>query len=109
MILKLTDKELEVKFTFNSFKYMEEFDISKLDGIEHKPFKVIAVTKELLVGGLNYSPAKVFNEVDADAILEEVIENGSVGELLELLLDELQESNFFKSLQKTSTPKRKKK
>lgn len=109
MILKLTDSELELKFTFNSFKYMEEFDISKLDGIENRPFKIIGVTRELLIGGLNHSPAKLFNEVDADVILEEVIENGSVGELLELLLDELQESNFFKSLQKTSTPKRKKK
>lgn len=99
MILNIKNKEVEVKFTFNSFKYMQDFDITELQNIEQKPFKMIGVTESLLLGALNNNPKVKFSLIEIDTFIEEYIVENSLSELLEELMKKLQESNFFKSLQ----------
>ena len=98
--IKVKNKEVELKFTFNSFKYMENFDIKAVEEIESKPFKIIPMLEVLLLGACNNSPKVKVSIVDVQDFLEEFMEEGSVTELMEELMNKLQESNFFKSLQK---------
>lgn len=100
MIITIKGKECELGFTFNSFKYMQEFDIKALDEIESKPFKVVPMLEMLLIGGVNHNPKVKFNMTDVELFLEDFMLEGSLPELLELLMGLLQESNFFKALQK---------
>lgn len=93
------ESQLDLKFTFNSFRYMEELDLMELQTLEQTPFKILGVTETLLRGALNHNPNKKFNNNEVVEILEEVMEEGELMELLELLLEELQESSFFKNLQ----------
>ena len=101
-MMKITFKGLvrPLSFTFNSFKYMEEFDISILNEVETKPFKIVQVLTQLLYGALNSNPKEYVSEDDVTEFLEEYIETGVVTDLLEELVNLLQESSFFKSLQK---------
>lgn len=99
----------EPKFTFNSFKYMEEFDIDALQTLDKTPFKIIPVVEMLLLGALNSNPRTRVSLVEVDEFLDEFISgDGSLSELTEELINLLQESNFFKSLQKMPTKKAKK-
>ena len=41
MTIKIADVDYEVKFTFNSFKLIEDFDLSELNTLETKPFKIL--------------------------------------------------------------------
>ena len=107
MNIKIKNKEYELKFTFNSFKYMEDFDLLALEDIESKPFKLIPVLETLLHGALNHNPKKVISVEFVDEFLDEFMEDGSVTELLNELMELLQESRFFKSLQKTTLPETK--
>lgn len=94
------EKEYELKYTYNSFRYMEEFDIEDLNIVESKPFKIIPIVMTLLTGALNYNPNKPVKLALVNEILEDVIENGNIQELFTDLIDCLQDSNFFKNLQK---------
>ena len=100
MVIKLKDKEVELKFTFNSFKYMRDFDMSKMNDVESRPFEIIPVIEALLLGAMNNSPKLKFSAVEVDEFLEEFLEEGSVVDLLNELMELLQESSFFKSLQR---------
>jgi hypothetical protein len=100
MTVKIKNKEYELKFTFNSFKYMEDFDITALQEIESKPFKIIPIISTLLYGAVNHNPKVRVRLEDVEIFLEDFIVDGDVGELLEELMTLLQDSNFFKSLQK---------
>lgn len=100
MEIKFKGKDVELKFTFNSFKYMEEFDVTELENVESKPFKLIPIIEMLLMGALNNNPKVKVNYVDVQNFLEEYVEENSIADLLEQLMELLQESNFFKSLQK---------
>ena len=100
MIIKIKDKDVELKYTFNSFKYMEELDMSELSEIQNKPFKIISIVGILLLGAVNNSRRNKFTVIDVEEFLEEYINENSVADLLEELMKQLQESDFFKSLQK---------
>lgn len=101
MFVKIKDVDYEVKYTFNSFKFMKDFDISELGELEHKPFAVIDVVGKLLYGALNHDKRNVYLPATADDLLEAYSEEGnSIPELLELLMAELEESDFFKNLRK---------
>lgn len=108
MELKIRGQEVEVKFTFNSFKYMEDFDLSVMEEIETKPFKLIPVVETLLVGALNNNPKVKYTPAIISEFLEEYVVENSIGDLLEELMVLLQESNFFKSLQKNQPAEAKK-
>jgi len=41
MNIKVDGKEIELEYSFNSFKYMEDFNVLELQEIESKPFKVL--------------------------------------------------------------------
>lgn len=100
MIFKIKGEELKIKYTFNSFKFMREFDIRMVDEVQFKPFLVIPVIEQLLLGGLNYSPTKTFSIVDIDEAVEAFADYGDIKQLMEDLIAELKDSPFFKSLQR---------
>lgn len=101
MNVTIGNKEYELKYTFNSFRYMEEFDVGELQMIETKPFKIIPILRILLHGAVNHNPKQKVSIDNVDAFLEEYSETGDIGDLLEELINLLEESNFFKSLQGT--------
>lgn len=97
------------QFTFNSFKYMENFNLADLKTIEDTPFKVVPFLENLLMGALNSNPRTRVALADVDDYLDNLIESGgSLSDLMDELLNLLEESNFFKSLQKKPTAKAKK-
>lgn len=107
MNVEFKGKELELKYTFNSFRYMEDFDLSELEELETKPFKMIKVSQSLLSGALNYDPKRFYDDNKVLEILENEVENGDIMQLLENLVELLQNSSFFKNLQQEK-PKKKK-
>lgn len=103
MIVKIKNINHELKFTFNSFKYMKDFNVKDLTTLESQPFKIISVTEELLIGALNNNPKVRVYEEDIEEYLEQTLEDGTLMELLETLIQLLEESSFFKALQKKET------
>lgn len=106
MILNFKGKEKEVSFTFNSCKYMADFDMSEINDIETKPFKIISVVEKLLLGVLNCDRKEKVSYSAVSDFLESYMEDGDVVELLTELLEELGNSSFFKSLQKAEKSKK---
>lgn len=102
MVVVIKNKEVDLKFTFNSFKYMEDFDLSAIETIEAKPFKIIPLLETLLLGAVNCDPKQKFTVIDVQNFIEIFVEEGSITDLLEELMTLLQDSRFFKSLQKTT-------
>lgn len=108
MNININGKEQELKFTFNSFKYMTDFNLKDIELMESKPFMVVPMAELLLLGALNHNP-KVFIPMSmVDEFLEEYISENSINDLLAELMGLLQDSSFFKSLQKTNAPVKKK-
>ena len=95
-------KEYDLKYTFNSFKYMQDLDVSVFEEIEKKPFLIAPVVETLLFGAVNHNAKQKVKQDDLIDFLDEFIsdENNSLVELLESLMELLQKSGFFKSLQK---------
>lgn len=102
MEITINDKSYKLEFTFNSFKYMKDFDIGEMQNLESQPFKIIDFCEQLLYGAINNDPKIYVSMEEIDSYLEEYINDGSLGELIEQLMDLLQESNFFKALQKNT-------
>lgn len=96
----LNEKEFELKYTFNSFMYMEDLDLSELNDIANKPFKILSILKQLVSGGLNFDKKKTYSDEDVDTFLVELVKEADLGKVLEDLLGELEESDFFKNLRK---------
>ena len=100
MILKIADRDYDFKFTFNSFKYIEDFDVGVLNTIDQKPFKLIGITEQLFYGALNHNRKGLFSPLTSGELMEAYLAEGnSILELFELLMVELEESDFFKTLQ----------
>lgn len=100
MNITINGKEKELVFTFNSFKYMQDLDLSVLQEAESKPFKIVPFLETLLLGALNSNPKDKYTIDNVSMYLEDYIVEGDVTVLLEDLMKELEESNFFKSLQR---------
>lgn len=109
MEIKHNEEILKLEYSFNSFKFMEELNMEDLSELDIKPFKMIGIAEILLTGALNHNPKVIYNEVMINDILVNITNEGKLVELLEHLIDKLQESSFFKSLQKTEVKKSKKK
>jgi hypothetical protein len=105
-MINIKGKELEIKFTYNSMRYMQDFDVTSFGEIESKPFKAIGLLKELMFAGMNHNPKVVVGEIEIDGYIESSIEEGKFQELMEEVINKLNESDFFQSLQKTK-PKKK--
>jgi len=99
--IKLGRREVELKFTYNSMLYLENFNFGDIDKIdEGYVFKMFSMTRELLFGAVNNNPRKKFTLDDVDKYLSKFEEDdGDIKELFELLFDKLESSNFFKKLQ----------
>ena len=102
MKIVFNNENVELKYTFNSFKYMEELDISDMQLLEKKPFKMLPLASMLLLGALNNDPLVVYVEVDVEAYLETQLKKGDIIDIFEKLVKLLEESDFFKSLQAKS-------
>lgn len=101
MFIKIGETDYEAKFTFNSFKHLKDFDISELNELESKPFAIIDVTERLFYGALNHDKSKHYLPATVETMLEDyATQGGSIAELFELLMVELEESDFFKNLRK---------
>lgn len=100
MKLEHKGKEYELKYTYNSFRYMQDLDLGELETIESKPFRIIGFTEELLFGAINSTPNKKVSIVEVSNIVEAKMEEGKLMELMERLIKLLEESSFFKNLQK---------
>lgn len=110
MNIKINEQELELQYTFNSFKYMEDFNLNDLAEAEEKPFKLAKVVEILLLGALNYNPKVVYTRETVAEILNDYVVENSLTDLLEQLMKLMEDSSFFKSLQKNqSAPKKSKK
>lgn len=103
MNITIAGKERELKYTFNSFKYMKNFDVTDLDKVESKPFIMAEMLEILLMGAVNSNPRDVVSWVQVQDYLEEFIADGDMAEMFQSLVGMLQESNFFKSLRKSQT------
>lgn len=101
MTIEIKGITYEPKFTFNSFKYMEDFNVNDLETLDATPFKIIPFVEILLMGAVNSNPKNKVSLSDVDTFIDEYIENdGSLTDLIEQLMGLLEESSFFKSLQK---------
>lgn len=100
MIINHNDKEYELKFTYNSFKYMRDLDLGELEEIESKPFMLIGFTEQLLLGAMNNHPKVKVSLAQVSKIVEAKLEEGTIMKLMEDLIKLLEESSFFKNLQK---------
>lgn len=103
MNITINKVKYELKYTFNSFKYMEDFDLQDISELERKPFKMIKVTEDLLTGAIYNNPDVVIEDSDISNYLEEKLNEGTLFKLLEDLMELLEESSFFKSLQVKNT------
>lgn len=99
MIINVNEKDYELAFTFNSTKYLSDFDFSVMDELQQKPFKIIGLCEQLLFATLNHNPKKVVSLDVVNQHLEEVTINGELIELFENLTKLMTDSDFFKSLQ----------
>lgn len=109
MVIKIQGKDKELKYSFNSFRHMKDFNLRDLEDVENQPFKILDVATVLLRGALNHSPKEFVGEEVIVEFIEEYIEENSIAELIEELMSMLQDSNFFKSLQKMEKSKKVKK
>ncbi len=98
--INIKGKDIDLKYSFNSFKYMQDFDAGDFDELEMKPFKIVPLVVMMLMGALNHSPKNKIKEDDVHEFMEEFIVDGDLSQLMEDLMELLQESNFFKSLRK---------
>ncbi len=107
--IKSATKEYDATFTFNSFRYMQDFDVSVFDDIDQKPFKIIGVLDQLLSGALNYNKSIKVSHQEVEECIEYIFENGDAVDTITELMTELEGCNFFsKALQQKKTPREKK-
>lgn len=103
MKITVGKKNYELKFTFNSFKYMDDFNLAEVDEIQSKPFKMIKVLNQLMFGAMNHDRKVFYTAEQCEEVVEKYAEEGSLIELFEKLSGSLTESGFFKNLQQTQT------
>lgn len=98
--ITILGQSILLKYTFNSFMYMEDLDLSEIEHLEQKPFKIIPLLETLLVGAINNDKKNYFSKEAVTEWLSEYMETDSISKLLENLMGLLTTSSFFVSLQK---------
>lgn len=101
MNITIGKKKYTLAYTFNSFKYMEDFDLSKLQEMQSKPFMSLNVLSDLFYGALNYDRKNFVSRDETDELLEKYLEQEDADfvKLIEDLINMLTETAFFKNLQ----------
>lgn len=103
MVFTIKGKEVELAFTFRSFKFIKDFKMSEIAQLQDCPFMLIDVTETLLFGAVNNSRKAQFSRGDVAEALEEFANENSLPKLFEDLMGLLEESDFFKQLQAVET------
>lgn len=91
------------KYSYNSFQYMDEIDFSILEGknLLKKPLKIATMLQYLVMGAVNYHPKIKVSEEEVIEYLDNFLSNGGdMNDLLTFLVEMLNETSFFKALQK---------
>ena len=109
MDINIKGKDRVLKYTFNSFRYMEDLDMEELSTLDKTPFKIGRITETLFRGALNNDPRDIVSNNDILNALDELSEEGRLIELFEHLSELLENSAFFQSLQENPEKKPKKK
>ena len=97
--IKVGTATMNVEFSFNSFRYMQDFDMGKFAEMGDKPFMIIGIIEDLLRGALNHDRKVIVTDDELMDITEEIVTSGGTTDVLETLMSALEESDFFKSLQ----------
>ncbi len=102
--IKVSNKEYILKYTFNSFRYMEDICIS--DDLDNYPFRAFSIVEGMMLGALNWTPNKLFTKEDAQNIITEYLDQNediTIQDLMMMLQEEIHSSNFFKSTPTTQS------
>jgi len=101
MNITIGKKKYTLAFTFNSFRYMEDFDLNKINDVQSKPFMIVSILSDLFYGAINYDRKSFHDREEADELLETYLSQEGVSpvDLVESLINMLTESSFFKNLQ----------
>lgn len=102
MVITIKSKEVELKYSFHSLKYMKDFSLKELEDIEDKPMLLASSLETLLMGAVNHRRTEQFTLANVQDFLEQYVdeEENDMVELLQNLIKLLEESGFFKSLRK---------
>lgn len=98
-VIEYNDKEYPLEFTYTSIKHIVDFDINEITDLEHTPFKIIPLTEELLYGAINNNPKKLHKRTLVERIVEDITSKGELFNTFTMLVELLEESDFFKNLQ----------
>ena len=101
MKIKIGEVDVELRYTFNSFKYMKELDISDMNNLDKKPFKIFNVLSELFYGAVNHNPNVSVSREESDTLLQDYLSSDdcNIGEFSNKMVEMLLENDFFKQLQ----------
>lgn len=99
MSINIQGKDIELKYTYNSFRYMEDLDLDEMATLESTPFKLIGVLETLLLGAVNHNPKVVVTPNQVAEYMNDNYEDIDIMELMNNLMEKLEESSFFQNLQ----------
>lgn len=100
MVFKVNDQEYLLKYSFNSMRYLEDFDVKNFDKLESKPFLVASIVLDMLYAALNNNPKIFYSKDTVSELLDSyILEKNSIMDLMNDLSTILEESDFFKGLQ----------
>lgn len=95
--VKIDGVDYLLKFTFNSAKLLENFELS--DDMTKYPFKVFTVLSDLFFASMNWANDVKYTREETDSKLEIYLsEDGEPVKLLEDLMELMNKSAFFKKL-----------
>lgn len=103
MEIKIGEVTHELKYNFNSFKYMEDLNFAEMQSLDVSPLKIIKILTILLQGAINFDrkATVVYTRGKVEDMIETYAEeNGNIIELFDMLTTNLMDTSFFKSLQK---------
>lgn len=103
MEIKIKGKKYMLAFTFNSFRYMADFDIGSFSEVESKPFLMVSILSDLFFGAMNNKRDTYFDHDTCDELLETYLDDNDIGELTQGLMKLLENSSFFKAHQQDVT------
>lgn len=102
LLRNINGKELLLKYTYNSFRHMDEFSLVDVKNSETNPTMIFKITEILLYGALNNSRKQYYSRDFVMDYLESKVDNGDEEEIFDLaqtLMEMLSETSFFKRLQ----------
>lgn len=95
MKVSIGNKEYTLTYSFASFNYMEDVDISEIS--DRTPFKSVRVLKDMFYGAMNFDEDIVVDRKTSDKLCEQYVKDVGIAEAIRALLEELMATGFFKS------------